>query len=179
MCTFQCSKTPNKCRFCLNFSSQYCLLTVINNWRLIQGEICTFRSISIISSPIKKVSKSRCRDVSRRLRIADLDYSIFNLDFLHIIMNSQNQDITNVSENVHSWNTCWGCHNILDNMIPKIGLICSITCHTLKKKQEFWFPLTSRLLLNVSEHLLTNKMKKNRSKMSLMFYFSIGTLIIV
>jgi len=51
---FQYSKTPNKYRFCINFSPKYCLMIKIYNWRLIQGEICTFRSIKLFQVPAKR-----------------------------------------------------------------------------------------------------------------------------
>jgi len=56
-------------------------MTKIKNWRLIQGKICILRSFKNVSSPGRKVSKSRCRDASRRLRNAALDNWIVEEEF--------------------------------------------------------------------------------------------------
>lgn len=60
-------------------------LTKIHNRRLIQGEICKFRSYKNISSPHQKVSKSWYRNASWRLRITGLDDTHTKKQFLTIL----------------------------------------------------------------------------------------------
>jgi len=51
-----------------------------------------------------------------------------------------------------------------------------VTYHTLKKKLVFWKSLALQLCYIISKHMFTNKSEQNISKMSLVFYFSVGTL---